>query len=147
MAYFSLPLSISEKNVEKATLMIYITTPDGKEDDQVQLCISETLHRSKPFVNRTVTLTPRGHWEHIDITDVVSDWAADEDKNYGLIVSAMLGNKNIAYLSEDPVEVEKERIVVDGDITARPHRVSSLPPSAPSIRAIVFPLVLLVIFI
>ena len=126
IVYFSLPMTVSEKNVQKATLMIYIATPYGAEARNVNLCISDTRYRNKPFLNRTVTLSSRGHWEHIDVSQIVRDWAADEHQNYGLIVSALFHGKNIAYLNEDPLEVEKEKVVLHDDITSHPHRVSLL---------------------
>lgn len=126
IAYFSLPLSVSEKNVQKSTLLVYISTPrlKTKRQTSVQLIISETRHASKPFVNRTVELSPRGHWEHIDVTQEVVSWAADEDINYGFIVTAMYEHTNIAYLNDDPNEIEKQETVIGGDIVTRPHRVS-----------------------
>ena len=104
--------------------MVYISTPSGAEGRHVQLLISETLYRHKPFINRTVNLTPRGHWEHIDITQAVADWATDESQNYGLFISAILDGKNTAYFYDDPDEIEKEKIILNGDIISRPHRVS-----------------------
>jgi len=51
-----------------------------------------------------VLLQSRGHWERLDVSQMVRSWAADEDNNYGLYVRAMIGRKNVAYLNEDPLE-------------------------------------------
>jgi len=104
IAYFPLSQTVSEKNVKRATLLLYIATPEGYEGKKIKLTVSDAKYRNESFVNRAVLLRSRGHWERVDVSQMVRSWAADEDNNYGLYIRAMIGQKNVAYLNEDPIE-------------------------------------------
>lgn len=121
LAYFTLPDSVSKRNIKQCTLMIYISTPPGQEGKEVKLVISLTQRINKPLVNRSVVLSSNGHWEHIDISGNAIEWAGDDENNYGLVVTALLDGKNLASLEEEPSQ-NVTTTIGDG-ITTRPHRV------------------------
>lgn len=126
VAYFSIPLSVSVKNLEKAILLVFVATPDGKQGEKVTLSISSPKYPNKPLLSRGVVLSDRGHWEHIDISEQVREWAQAESENYGLVLAAMLNGENLVQLGTKAQEAAMREAVMIGDMIKRPHRVSVL---------------------
>lgn len=124
IAYFSIPDTVSKDNIKQCTLLVYVSTPPNQGGQHVQLVVSPTLRINKPLVNRTVTLSSRGHWEHIDVSETFIEWATDMETNSGFVIRAQYNGENIANLEEDPEEAEKLTTTLDEGITTKPHRVS-----------------------
>lgn len=105
---------------------MYVKTPPGKEGKVVKLTISPTLYKNKPLAVRNVKLSPKGHWEHIDISEQVKEWVSDEENNYGLIAYAELDNINLVQLGDAAAKTADEEVEYIEDIQKRPHRVRAL---------------------
>ena len=124
IAYFTIPDTVSKDNINKCMLLVYISTPSNSEGEKVQLVISPTLRMNKPLINRTVTLSSNGHWEHIDVSEMFMEWAGDIDSNLGFVVKALHHGENLANLEEDSEEVKRLTSTLAEGIITKPHRVS-----------------------
>lgn len=99
--FFPMPLALTDSSLKKATLLVYLETPSGLEN-QIALFNITTNRRTKNQVVHLskVGLVDKGHWQHIDITDETRAWTRGEWKNnLGLVAEATVDGAQILHFN------------------------------------------------
>lgn len=104
--------ALTEKVIDKATLLVYLETPAGLEGETVTLKII-TNRWSKQIASKNITLKAGGSWQHLDITNECRSWLREEwTNNLGLVVTAPkngveLFNYNSSLLASNDSNAER----------------------------------------
>lgn len=103
--FFPMPLSLTERSLKKATLLVYVETPAGFEN-RIALFNLTTNRRTKNrslFVGQ-VGLVDGGRWQHIDITDETRAWIRGEWKNnLGVVAEATVDGIHILHFNSTEI--------------------------------------------
>lgn len=88
--FIPLPTTVDKDNLRKATLLVYVKTPEGAEGRETVLDVhTNRITKKNLLYSERVTLEHRGKWHHIDITDECKVWLRNEwANNFGLVASA-----------------------------------------------------------
>ena len=99
--FFPMPMAVTDRSLKRATLLIYLETPPGFENQIATLNLTTNrVTKNRGIHLSKVGLIDGGKWHHIDITKEAKAWTRGEWlNNLGLVAEATVEGTHIFHFN------------------------------------------------
>lgn len=99
--FFPMPMAVTDRSLKRATLLIYLETPYGFENQIATLNLTTNrITKNRGIHLSKVGLIDGGKWHHIDITKEAKAWTRGEWlNNLGLVAEATVEGIHIFHFN------------------------------------------------